>query len=86
MKEYTQVIGGYQVVNIADILTIFRLSEKHPETYKLELEFIQDHAFRVSSDNLGRWRGEFVQFKDEVDGKMTKLLMDETTFYRVKKQ
>jgi len=74
--------GEYKVVEVDGVLTIFRISDKNPDSYKLE--FINNNTFRVSSDYFSRWRGEHVLFKDKVDGEMTKLLMDGTTFYRIK--
>ena len=80
---YAGYWGEYQVIKSNSILTMFRISDKNPDSYKLELAPTKAHTFRVTSSDLGRWRGEQVDFNNMIDGKMTELLMDGTTFYRV---
>lgn len=80
---YSGYWGEYKVVVMNGELTIFRLSDKNPDTYILKLKHIKEHTFRVISNNLSRWQGELVHFEESVDEKMSKLLMDGTTFYRI---
>ena len=88
LKPYTGTYSGYwgeyKAVVINKELTIFRLSNKNPDTYILKLKHIKEHTFRVISNKIGRWKGEHVQFDKKIDGKMSELLMDGTTFERIK--
>lgn len=81
---YSGYWADYKVVDVNGVLTIFRITNERPDQFQLKIKPEEQHTFKVISEDMGRWRGEMIYFKNMNEGKMQQLLMDGTTFYRKK--
>lgn len=79
---YTGYWGDYKVYEAAGVLTISRITNDRPDLFQLKIAPAGLHTFRVFSEDIGRWRGEMIYFREMKNGQMQTMLMDGTTFYR----